>query len=190
MPSDADLALTRPTVAPAYGRVRLRPFRDADVPMVRDLATDPYVPQIGSLVLEADEAAALAWIERQRSRPAEGVGFSFCLADAVDDRPLGTVGLWTHGFFGGRASAGYSVAPSARGGGVAVDGLRALTAFAWTLPELHRAELYVEPDNPASRRTAERAGYRLEGVLRSHQEIGGTRRDMCLYAVVRPHRAD
>jgi RimJ/RimL family protein N-acetyltransferase len=35
-------------------------------------------------------------------------------------------------------------------------------------------------------RTAERAGYEREGLLRSHQEIGGRRRDMLLYAVVRP----
>jgi ribosomal-protein-alanine N-acetyltransferase len=35
-------------------------------------------------------------------------------------------------------------------------------------------------------RTAERAGYQREGVLRSHLEIGGRRRDMLLYAAVRP----
>jgi len=34
-------------------------------------------------------------------------------------------------------------------------------------------------------RTAERAGYDEEGLLRSHQPIGDTRRDMLLYAAIR-----
>jgi RimJ/RimL family protein N-acetyltransferase len=179
-----ETVLSWPAHAPAYGRVRLRAFRDADVAMVTELATDPYVPQIGSLTAHADAAAALGWIERQRGRLAEGAGYSFCVADRDDDRALGTIGLWTRDLAAGRATGGYSLAPSARGRGLAVDALRALTTFAWTLP-LHRVELYVEPTNGASRRTAEQAGYALEGLLRSHQQIGGTRRDMCLYAAVR-----
>ena len=152
--------------------------------MVEELATDPYLPLTGSLPAQAAPAAALAWIERQRARLAEGVGFSFCVVDD-QDRPLGVAGLWTRGLSGGRATAGYAVRPSARGGGVAGHALRALTASGWTLPGLHRVELYVEPDNVASRRTAERAGYLCEGVLRQHQEVGGRRRDMCLYACLR-----
>ena len=35
---------------------------------------------------------------------------------------------------------------------------------------------------------AEVADYQREGLLRSHQEIGGTRRDMLLYAITRPWR--
>ena len=40
----------------------------------------------------------------------------------------------------------------------------------------------VEPWNAASWRTAGSAGYQREGLLRSHQEIGGHRVDMFLYA--------
>ena len=51
---------------------------------------------------------------------------------------------------------------------------------------LHRIELYVEPWNTGSRRTAEASGYQEEGRLRLHQEIAGRRRDMVLYAAIRP----
>ena len=64
--------------------------------------------------------------------------------------------------------------------------LRALTTFAWTIPALHRIEVYIEPWNGSSIRVAEASGYQREGLLRSHQEIGGIRRDMLLYAVTRP----
>jgi RimJ/RimL family protein N-acetyltransferase len=48
--------------------------------------------------------------------------------------------------------------------------LQALTAFAWTISELHRIELYIEPWNTGSIRVAESAGYRDDGLLRSHQQ--------------------
>ncbi len=54
-----------------------------------------------------------------------------------------------------------------------------------TIAELHRIELTIEEWNIASVRTAERAGFRREGLLRSHQKIGGRRRDMLIYAVTR-----
>jgi len=38
-----------PAISPAAGGVVLRPFATDDVAMLRDLATDPYVPLIGSL---------------------------------------------------------------------------------------------------------------------------------------------
>lgn len=177
--------LTMPAEPPAHGSVRLRAFEARDVAMVRDLATDPYVPLTGTLPAHATAEQALDWIERQRMRPAEGRGFSFCVADAGDDRALGQVGLWLRDVASGRASAGYGVAPRERGRGVAVDALRAVTDVAWSLPDVHRVELYVEPWNVASVLTAERAGYEREGVLRSHQEIGGRRVDMALYASVR-----
>ena len=73
-----------------------------------------------------------------------------------------------------------------RGRGIASSALTALTAFAWTIPALYRAGLYIEPWNSSSIHVAEASGYQREGLLRSHQEIGGTRRDMLLYATTRP----
>jgi RimJ/RimL family protein N-acetyltransferase len=154
--------------------------------MVRDLATDPYVPLIGSLPAHADDAEAVAWIDRQHARWTDGIGFSFAVADVTDDRALGTIGLHLQDLGEGRATAGYAVAPRARGHGVATAALTALTAFAWTVPGLHRVALHVEPWNAASLRTAERAGFHREGLLRSHTEIGGHRCDMVLLALVRP----
>lgn len=175
-----------PTAPLRAGAVELRRFRADDVDMVRELATDPYVPLIGSLPPGADDEQARAWIERQHARWTDGAGFSFAVADADDDRPLGTIGLHLRELDQGRGTAGYAVAPSARGRGVAAAALVALTAYAWTLPDLHRVALLVEPWNTASVRTAERAGYEREGLLRNHSQIGGRRRDMVLLAAVRP----
>lgn len=153
--------------------------------MVQNLATDPYVPLIGSLPADATKAQATDWIHRNLGRWGEGAGFAFAIAEVATGRAVGAAGLWLAEIGHGRARAGYSVAPRHRGHGYAADALTALTAFAWTLPAVHRVELYIEPDNVASIRTAERTGYVREGRLRSHSEIGGRLRDMLLYAVIR-----
>ena len=48
-----------------------------------------------------------------------------------------------------------------------------------------RAQLYVEPWNTASSRTAERAGYERERLLRSWRRVGEEWRDMYSYSKVR-----
>jgi ribosomal-protein-alanine N-acetyltransferase len=175
-----------PTVPPAHGPVVLRTFRDDDTDVAGELSTDGYVPLIGTLPAHASEEQAREWIARQRGRWAEGAGFSFAVARADTGRAVGFIGLWLGGLPRGHARAGYAIAPGQRGQRLASAALLALTGFAWSLPALHRIELHIEPWNTASVRTAERAGFRREGLLPSHQEIGGERRDMLLYAAVRP----
>lgn len=174
-----------PSADPEHGRIRLRTFADLDAGMAMDLSQDPYVPTVGSLQAHATHDQAVAWIERQRRRHIEGTGFSFSIADLETDRSMGNIGLWIRELDTGRAQVGYAVAPNERGHGIASDALCALTTFAWTIAHLHRLELYIEPWNTASIRTAERAGYEREGLLRSHQEIAGKRCDMFLYAAIR-----
>jgi ribosomal-protein-alanine N-acetyltransferase len=174
-----------PAVAPAFGNVTLRAFRPEDARMAVDLSRDPYVPATGTLSLNATADQAQEWIRRQQTRHVEGAGFSFAVVDNTEGHCVGFTGLWVRELPTGRAQIGYGIAPSFRGRGLASDALCAVTSFAWTLPELHRTELYIEPWNTASIGTAERAGYLREGRLRSHQEISGQRRDMLLYSTVR-----
>jgi [ribosomal protein S5]-alanine N-acetyltransferase len=175
-----------PTTTPTHGSVVLREFTDQDVHLATELGEDPYIPLIGSLPPLPTTQQALEWVERQRGRHAEGRGFAFAIAEAGTDTAVGSIGLWLQNLSAGRATAGYSVSPSQRGRGVASSALNALTAFAWTIPALYRIELYIEEWNTGSIGVAEASGYQREGLLRSHQEIDGIRRDMLLYAAIRP----
>ena len=122
----------------------------------------------------------------QRGQFTEGERFSFAIADAESDTAVGAIGLGLRHLSAGRATAGYAVSPVHRGRGIATSALKALNRFAWTIPGLYRVELYIEPWNTSSIHVAEASGYQREGLLRSHQEIGGIRRDMLLYAITRP----
>ena len=179
---------TWPTTPPAHGSVVLRAFTDKDAYLAVELGEDPYIPLIGSLPAHPTAEQALEWIHRQRGQLAERQRYSFAITDAESDNAVGAIGLGLRDLSAGRATAGYTVSPLHRGRGIATSALKALTAFAWTIPGLYRVELYIEPWNTNSIQVAEAAGYQREGLLRSHQEIGGARRDMLLYATTRPER--
>jgi RimJ/RimL family protein N-acetyltransferase len=175
-----------PATPPACGSVVLREFTDEDAHLAAELGDDPYIPLIGSLPGGLTAGQALEWFRRQRGRLAEGTGLCFAIADAGSGSAVGAIGLWLQNRPAGRATAGYPVCAAHRGRGIAGSALTALTTSAWTIPALYRAGLYIEPWNSSSIHVAEASGYQREGLLRSHQEIGGTRRDMLLYATTRP----
>jgi RimJ/RimL family protein N-acetyltransferase len=94
------------------------------------------------------------------------------------------LGLWLRNIDLGRASVGYWVAPSARGRRAAGHALCAVRDWAFATLHIPRLELYVEPWNTASIRTAEAAGFRREGLLRSWETVGDERRDMLMFSSI------
>jgi [ribosomal protein S5]-alanine N-acetyltransferase len=170
-------------VLPA-GPFRLRPFRLNDVDLVRQAAKDPYIPLITTIPAVFTEEEGRRFIKRQWGRAEQGSGYSFAIAESASDRAVGQAGLWLHDIGQGRASVGYWVTASARGRGAAAYAVAAIARWALGALRILRLELYVEPWNQASIRTAEKAGFRREGLLRSWQAVGGERKDMYMYSML------
>jgi RimJ/RimL family protein N-acetyltransferase len=167
-------------------RYLLRPYEPDDTDMLMQAAQDDYIPLFTSLPAGAGSGAAVAYRERQLERTPAGVGYSFALARSDTGRAVGQVGVWLHDFEKyRRVTVGYFVVASERRRGAATAGLSRATQWAFEQLPIVRSQLFVEPWNTASCRTAERAGYAREGLLRSWQEVGGEWRDMYSYARVR-----
>lgn len=163
----------------------LRAFADDDVALIQGVSTDPLIPLITTVPTTSDPEEARAFIDRQRARLTEGEGYSFAIADVDTDEAVGQIGLWLRNLRYGRASIGYWVAGWHRGRGIARHALRMISRWGLRLPDVHRLELYVEPWNEASWRTAEQVGYQREGLLRSWESVGDQRRDMYMYSLLR-----
>ena len=80
------------------------------------------------------------------------------------------------------AEASYWTYPAFRGRGYATRALRLLCEYGFSALGVERLELYLEPDNEASRAVARGAGFREEGLLRARERLGKERRYMLLYA--------
>jgi [ribosomal protein S5]-alanine N-acetyltransferase len=88
------------------------------------------------------------------------------------------------------ARASYSVGPHARRQGFASRALRLATQWAFDCLGVARIELYIEPDNAASRGVARHCGFLEEGLLRGRLRIGDARGDALLYARLATDRSD
>ena len=178
-------AFTPPLHVPVLdaGPVVLRPFEATDMPMVRQAAVDPVIPSITSVPRGYDEREGRAFIERQYRRAAAGDGFSFVIAPTSDrGNGIGSIGLWVNEIESGRASIGYWIVKSARGRGLAGYALRGLVDFAFGHLAIPRLQLFVEPWNVASAKTAISAGFVFEAMLRDFERFDGEQHDAECYA--------
>ena len=163
--------------------VALRPMHPVDLPMIKEAAHDPMIPSITSVPTaeDYDDAAGLAFIERQQSRRISGAGWSLAIVDIETDRAIGQIGLWISHLRKGRVESGYWVAPSGRKQGAAGVALQLLSNWAFEHLDVDRISLFIEPWNIASQKTAEHAGFEQEVLLQSWERVAGIHRDMWSY---------
>lgn len=173
----------RPDAVPTLnaGPFSLRPFRHDDLSLVLAAGRDPFIPQITSLPAKATAGQARDWIALQHTRVRDGVGYPFVIAKGATDEPVGSIGLWQHKIGPGRASIGLGARRASPASCRELCSQRD-RYLGFTLPGIVRLELYVEPWNKGSWRTAEHAGFYREGLLRSWEPVGNKRRDMYMYS--------
>ena len=156
--------------------VALEPLARKHLPGVEDLLRDPEVLHFTRVPEPPPANFAKAWLSRYESGRREGTREGFAVVDGGGEF-LGLALVPRVDREGRTAELGYIVAPAARGRGVATEALRLLTK--WALEELGmlRLELLIGVQNDASKRVAERSGYRREGLLRSVHLKQGRRED-------------
>ncbi len=68
------------------------------------------------------------------------------------------------------------------------EAIDAVVHYSFAMLDLSRVEAACLPENVASRRVLEKAGFKYEGVAQSYLQIGGRWRNHVLYANLRPDR--
>jgi RimJ/RimL family protein N-acetyltransferase len=162
--------------------VVLRPWRIEDVPAVTAACQDPEIVRWLALVPQPyTEADARFYVQDCIDAPEERKPFA--ITDADSGNVIGSIDMRINRMATGHI--GYWLAAEARGRGLTSAALRALSR--WGIEELGlgRVELVTDPDNIASQRVAEKAGFQREGVLRSMLvERDGSRRDGVMFSLL------
>ena len=110
---------------------------------------------------------------------------AYAITDVASGRILGSIGLrWNERRDVGEI--GYWARADARGRGVMTRAVVLLSRFALRQTGAARVQLRADVENAASRRVAEKAGFRLEGVLRAAHwnERLGRRQDWAMYSLL------
>ncbi len=164
--------------------VRLRAFRDSDVGRIVEACSDARTSYwLVSMPQPYRSDNALAYLEATAEMAARGAGLAWCIADPKDDRCLGSISLDGLGGYSQRGEIGYWAHPDARGRGVVSEAVRLVTGHAKESGLATSLLIRCASSNTASRRVAERAGYREIGIQPASEPLGdGALDDLVLYS--------
>ena len=114
-------------------------------------------------------------------------GRSLTLAIWFDQRFVGqiTLGGISYGAYRG-GHIGYWIAEEYSNRSLTTRAVRELTRYAMDELRLHRIEISLRPENAASKRVAEKAGYSFEGLRPRYLHIDGSWRDHITFVKENP----
>lgn len=154
-------------------RLLLRPYRLEDASGMLEYSRDPeaglWDPEGIADLQEAEQRV------RRRTDWSAGRGATWAVADPEDTALWGGVSLHEIDVEESCADIGYGLLPVARGRGLAAEAVLLVTDWAFGTLGLHRTGLRHAVGNAVSCRVAERAGFRLEGVMRESHRFGDGR---------------
>jgi RimJ/RimL family protein N-acetyltransferase len=156
--------------------VALRPFEDNDAPaLAAAIGDDPELDRWTRIPFPYTEAHAREFIASTEEA-------AFAILDRMSGELLGGIGARVYDM--AVVEIGYWVRADARGRGVATQALELVARHAFDELGAARVQLLTEPDNLASQRVAEKAGFTREGVLRSLLDFKGRRRDAVMFSLL------
>jgi len=163
-------------------KVVLRPWRLADVPAVTAACQDAEIARWLAFVPQPyTEEDARFYI--QDCLDADEDRTPFAITDAETGEVIGSIEMRINRMLTGHI--GYWLAAQARGRGLTAEALLALSHWGFDELGLGRVELVTDPNNIASQRVAEKAGFRREGILRSIiVNRDGSRRDGVMFSLL------
>lgn len=166
------------------GGIRLRAWREADLPAAHRGTLDPLVPRFTRVPEGNTLEQAREHFEAHRAERESGEALHLAVADEATDAFLGAISLLRFHWQDERCEVGYWLAPEGRGRGAATIGTRLLARWALAVLPVERVELHADTENLASQRVAERAGFVREGVLRSFEKDKGRRSDIVVFSLL------
>jgi ribosomal-protein-alanine N-acetyltransferase len=172
-------------------RLLLRPPRTSDVPSVRIAfrKNASHLRPWSAAPAPGEDPASLTSVSRMvlRDRREWKAGQTFALlvfSRPNEDTVVGRIALGgVHRGAFQNSYLGYWIDAQHQNQGLMTEAVVAATSFALARAGLHRVQAAVMPDNRASQRVLEKAGYRQEGLARRYLCIAGSWADHLLYAV-------
>jgi RimJ/RimL family protein N-acetyltransferase len=179
------MRLAFPDPALTASGIVLRRADATDIPWItaacRERELSRHAPAIPYPYSESD---ARAFVRRAAQEWGQGSGATFVIAQAPGGEGLGAVTLHLFPDDPGLAGIGYWLRQEARGHGAATTAVRLVSRWALESLGIKRLSLETAPENTASQRVAERAGYTREGLLRAWMPTVAGRRDSVMFSML------
>jgi [ribosomal protein S5]-alanine N-acetyltransferase len=167
-------------------RLVLREIAHSDGPALFEVHGDPEsMKWFGNDPLP-NEAAAVQLVDLFASwRTLPNPGTRWGLQLKGQSTLIGTCGLFSWNRNWRKCTVGYELHPRARGFGYIHEALRTVLPWGLRHMELNRVEALIHPSNAASLRSAEKLGFKREGLLRQVGYWSNQHHDMYQYSLLR-----
>jgi len=151
------------------GVVTLRPWEHGDIQALVDcLDGDEEIARWLDMIPQPyGEAEARLWVDQATSYWHDGTAAPFAVLAAETGEVVGGVGFRWFGEEHAVGEVGYWIRRDERGRGLTTRAVNLISRWAIEALGCERLQLRADEGNVASRRVAERAGFRREGILRS-----------------------
>ncbi|GAA0281547.1 GNAT family N-acetyltransferase [Streptomyces polychromogenes] len=157
-------------------RLSLRPFAPSDAQEVHAACQDPEIQRWTLVPSPYEREHAEAWVnEVCPASWREDREYAFAVRLGEDGPLVASVGVHVRG--PGAYEIGYWTAKEHRGRGYMAEAVGGVARWLFTEVGAGRLEWRAAVGNAASRAVAEKAGFRVEGVLRAALDLRGTLRD-------------
>lgn len=176
-----------PSFALPAGSLRVRPWQPQDADALFAAAGESvdsvgrWLPWCRQGYARAD---SVAWIAHAQACWQLEEMFAFAIVDEADGSVAGGVGLNQFNRQQRSANLGYWVRQSRQGQGIAPRAVPAVARFGFETLQLVRVEIVAAVDNEPSRRCAEKAGARFEGIGRQRLLIDDHAVDAAVYSLI------
>jgi RimJ/RimL family protein N-acetyltransferase len=159
------------------GRLHLRPWQPGDESAVLAFGDDPESLRGTDVPSPCTEEEAVRWVrETAPAGWASGSALRFAVCDSTSGEVMAGVTLHA-GREAGAWDLGFWCVPTFRGQGVVPEALGTLCRWGFAELSARRIEWRTAVGNWASRRAAEKAGFRVEGLLRGALVLRGEQVD-------------
>lgn len=169
------------------GSLRVRPWQPEDADALFTAAVES-VETVGRWLPWCRQGYArddsVAWIAHAQASWQLEEMFAFAIVDETDGSVAGGVGLNQFNRQHRSANLGYWVRQSRQGQGIAPRAVPAVARFGFETLGLVRVEIVAAEHNLSSRRCAEKAGARFEGIGRRRLVIGENLLDAAVYSLI------
>ena len=176
-----------PSFALPPDALRVRPWQPDDADALFAAASES-IETVGRWLPWCREGYArddsVAWIAHAQASWQLEELFAFAIVDEADGSVAGGVGLNQFNRQHRSANLGYWVRQSRQGQGIAPRAVPAVARFGFEALGLVRVEIVAAEGNLASRRCAEKAGARFEGIGRQRLVMGEEVLDAAVYSLI------
>ena len=156
-------------------RVRLRPLREADLPLRVKWYNDPDVRKTLTVTERFELEKTRRWFQSVRDNPGR-VDF---FLETPDGKPMGVTGLLNIDRTHATAECFCVIGEKGFwGGGLGTEIHSVLIAWAFEHLNLEKIWATIRTNNPAIYKVVQKLGFRIEGTLRKELRLEGTRQDV------------